>query len=247
MAGSSEIESETECERIVHWKRPLHNFKLPPYLRWGYQKQLRCMKVSPLQNSPDDSNWAFNSTDFSVDHRGNRSIPQMTLPRESFMTTTGRKNVKAKSRINRMISGASVGDATGIEAVREKVMSDLKFAADQLKLPILEGKGKEEKNINKKKPSEEELPWNLRNRRPTIKAKGDNVNVGQRSLGASDETVGNGNGKTKRARFSRTLPKVDVETDFLLMTGDKPPRRPKKRSKAALKHLDVSSKNSLFL
>ncbi|GJU31356.1 zinc finger, CCHC-type containing protein [Tanacetum coccineum] len=38
--------------------------------------------------------------------------------------------------------------------------------------------------------------------------------------------------KEERPRFSLTLSRKEIEDDFFAMTGKKPPRRPKKRSRA---------------
>ncbi|KAL0007588.1 hypothetical protein SO802_009090 [Lithocarpus litseifolius] len=46
--------------------------------------------------------------------------------------------------------------------------------------------------------------------------------------------------KEKKPNFSIALSKEDIEKDFLLFTGSKPARRPKKRSKIVQKELDVT-------
>lgn len=46
--------------------------------------------------------------------------------------------------------------------------------------------------------------------------------------------------KKKKPNFSIALSKEDIEKDFLLFTGSKPARRPKKRSKIVQKQLDVT-------
>lgn len=46
--------------------------------------------------------------------------------------------------------------------------------------------------------------------------------------------------KEKKPNFSIALSKEDIEKDFLLFTGSKPARRPKKRSKIVQKQLDVT-------
>jgi hypothetical protein len=43
----------------------------------------------------------------------------------------------------------------------------------------------------------------------------------------------------ERARFSISLPRDEIERDLMVMTGLKPPRRPKKRPRAVQRHLDT--------
>lgn len=244
MAGTPGREG-SERDRGVQSLRPLHNFTLPNHLKWGHQKQLRCVNstTSIRHRSQNPADYASPSPPPSSDHshhnhhRSNSSLhPTILKPRN-----------KDKSPIDN-----SGGDATVIESGRERVTSDVKVAADQLKLPILdEEKSKNNLNADEKKPSEEELPWNLRTRRAAGKRIFDGGNSGSRKQGkgikglaavaAADKGEAGGSGEQStppRPKFSLTLTKEEIEADFLLMTGAKPPRRPKRRPKNVQKQLN---------
>lgn len=44
--------------------------------------------------------------------------------------------------------------------------------------------------------------------------------------------------KEKKQKFPITLSRKEIEEDYLIMTGSKPPRKPKKRTKTVQKKLD---------
>lgn len=133
-------------------------------------------------------------------------------------------------------------------------MSDLRVAMDEhLKLGFLEERRKAEEEM---KPVEDPLPWNLRNRQAfgkTMNESGKDLwpvrrtDRGYRSLLASDRGEASGGCEQQRSKFSVALSKAEIEADFLMMTGAKPPRRPKKRSKSVQKQLDVSARLHFYL
>ncbi|XP_061345020.1 uncharacterized protein LOC133290890 [Gastrolobium bilobum] len=121
-----------------------------------------------------------------------------------------------------------------IDAVREKLMIDLRVAANKLKVSIFEeGNG----NGNP-------MPWNLRARRAACK---EPHHEDQRnpidSVGKAKENNKNKKKKKKktneRAKFSVSLSKEEVEQDFLALVGTRPPRRPKKRPRIVQRQLDT--------
>lgn len=152
-------------------------------------------------------------------------------------------------------SSDSDQDRHGIEAVREKLMLDLRVAADRMKVSILEEKEKELEDSNSTRP------WNLRTRRAACKApaagngKPASCNSSEspvappakssrlRGLAAAAAATSKQSvekeDKIERPRFSISLTREEIESDFLKMTGMKPPRRPKKRPKAIQRQLDV--------
>ncbi|KAI9077412.1 hypothetical protein K1719_040615 [Acacia pycnantha] len=172
-------------ERSKH----LHNFALP-YLKWGNQRHLRCMKVTP------DSGGASSST-------GDRRSPGMrfensTVTRKRELEVemmnnqqfhlSGRDSEKRIKISKLRIDGGDGGD-DGIEAVREKIMFDLKTAADKMKDAIFRKEAGDEEEEEKEQeeppaataPSStasasasaaavEARPWNLRTRRAACKA-----------------------------------------------------------------------------
>lgn len=219
---------EQENERDFSSSRPLHHFTLPSQLKWGRQKHLRCIKSS--QNCTDHG-----SSQSKSPVPINRRSPISAIPHENLKDTT--------PVISTMTSG---GGITEIEEVREKLISDLKVGVDDhLKLKAFKEREKIQKDEDRKaKPSEEELPWNLRNRRAISKGLNEGGNVGSSPMQTNHGEAGGSMEQQQRSKFSLTLTKEEIETDFLLMTGAKPPRRPKKRSRALQKQIDV--KCSIF-
>ncbi|GFS32378.1 hypothetical protein Acr_00g0022400 [Actinidia rufa] len=205
--------------------RPLHNFTLP-CLKWGNQRFLRCMKVNEI-NGHDRR---FSTSDADSDGSNRRSS-------ESFKRSSPLKPIS--------------GD--GIEAVREKLMSDLRDAADKMKFTILE---------EKKNDSAATTPWNLRTRRAACKAPNESdarnhwktfnsspsrpespmaaaKSSRLRGLVAAAEQKVEKREKAPRAKFSVSLSREEVERDFLAVAGIRPPRRPKKRPRIVQKQLDA--------
>ncbi|XP_021298908.1 uncharacterized protein LOC110427684 [Herrania umbratica] len=200
MVYSGEREMAMGPER----SKPLHNFNLP-CLKWGNQRYLRCMKL-------DDASTATDSSSAAVDHhhrqhhrhvfQRRRSPPSKfesmivgaTRRRESESSPSNdQNNDNGRERRLRISKGEA---AEGIEAVREKIMKDLKTAADKIKDEIFRDevsddddvdddedefeepkrKVKEKEKIKEKEREEspavavEARPWNLRTRRAACKA-----------------------------------------------------------------------------
>lgn len=93
---------------------------------------------------------------------------------------------------------------------------------------------------------EEPKTWNLRPRRAvkkgmnaensgTIKAQENRTRSRPDVVSSSN----NGEKKDKKQKFSVSLSREEIEEDFLVMTGSKPPRRPKKRAKTVQRQIDV--------
>ncbi|KAI4357790.1 hypothetical protein L6164_001716 [Bauhinia variegata] len=230
--------------------KPLHNFDLP-HLKWGNQRYLRCMKLT--SNGADAS--------FS----GDRQSPEnLTLTRKRELEPEREKkavNVRDSEKRMRISKSKIDGDVEdGIKAVREKLMFDLKTAADKMKDAIW---GKEVADENKKEGEEEEQespapaaevrPWNLRTRRAACKAPmaggtGKGLKIEEKKPNFSPSRTENGekspklkatSDKTERAKFSVPLSKKEIEEDFMVLLGHRPPRRPKKRPRGVQKQLDT--------
>lgn len=99
-------------------------------------------------------------------------------------------------------------------------------------------------------------PWNLRTRRAACKAPNDAVggraaspvaaaaapenSTRSRLRGSVAAAAAQAAEKEKEKRkLSVSLRREEVEQDFLVMTGSKPPRRPKKRARIVQRQLDV--------
>ncbi|KAF8053530.1 hypothetical protein N665_1404s0007 [Sinapis alba] len=102
----------------------------------------------------------------------------------------------------------------GIEEVKESILRDY-----------------EEEKRNKKE-REVSPPWNLRKRRAACKAP---IND---SDGNQWKEKGFGEENGVRPKFVSTLLKKEVEDDYMVMMGHRPPRRPKKRPRNVQKQID---------
>lgn len=185
--------------------QPLHNFSLPPLLKWGSHKILRSGGL----------------------RRGPSSFSSCKPPPD-----------------------------TGIEEIREKLMVHLHTAAKNMKLPVPregeEGEGEVDGSAAATRP------WNLRKRRaacaapateeigevPSVPAEGQLKSSRLRSMAAER---GGGEKRKERRKFSAVLSRDEIEEDFFIITGSKPSRRPKKRSRIAQKQVEVTISYSYFL
>ncbi|KAL2324105.1 hypothetical protein Fmac_023163 [Flemingia macrophylla] len=167
--------------------KPLHNFMLPSYLKWGNQRHLRCTKLPSARSPPP-----------LADH--------------------------------------------GIDAVREKLMLDLKTEADRIKHAIL-GAGRDPPL-----PPDDTGPrtWNLRTRRAPVADNPLRIHQGRSPFRTSTAAAGK-SPKLRRSpekeerpvKFSPTLTKREIEEDFMKMLGHRPHRRPKKRPRNVQRQLDT--------
>ncbi|KAE9611770.1 hypothetical protein Lalb_Chr06g0165981 [Lupinus albus] len=221
--------------------KSLHNFMLP-CLKWGSQRHLRCMKV-PTDNATNGG-----------DHRS----PAPSRKREFKPMTNNAKVTVAKPRIH-------VDDDEGIDAVREKLMLDLKTEAHRMKDAIL-GKRVAEENGDDDVAvaAAEELvasvgvrPWNLRTRRSACPEKGLKIEEKKSNFSSSPPLRTNNNNtnvgygvmkspklrgtseKIEKVKFSVPLSRKEIEDDFMELLGHRPPRRPKKRARIVQKQLDT--------
>lgn len=203
-------------------KPPLHNFNMP-WLQWGNRKLMRCMKVN--ESSPT-----------SFNHRRSGEIPIGRLREPEFER---RGSIKKAKR-----------DDDGIEAVREKLMVDLKTAAFKMKNALIRD--------GLETPAKD-TPWNLRTRRAACKEPPLGDNAGEQKPNSSPlrteanksarflrgSVVGGVVGesssgeKRDRVKFSVSLSRREIADDFMVMTGHRLPRRPKKRPKYIQKDLDT--------
>ncbi|GAU14808.1 hypothetical protein TSUD_50200 [Trifolium subterraneum] len=98
-----------------------------------------------------------------------------------------------------------------------------------------------------------EKTWNLRTRRGAAATAGESTGKGLKidekkpngsplrnvNGGGSKLRGGGGGGSPQRVKFSLALSKKEIEEDFLKMTGNRPPRRPKKRARNVQKNMDT--------
>ncbi|KAJ6768692.1 hypothetical protein OIU74_022368 [Salix koriyanagi] len=170
-------------------KPPLHNFDLP-FLKWGNQRHLRCMKLP-------DSNTAAADLAVRDDKIGNnggrlsveRNCSSSRSPPRKFGNYDIRKFKAPRERFG--------GVEEGIDAVREKIMLDLKTAANEMKDKILRKEVSDDDSeieheqslqslsqsppkavvavVEETSAEPEVRPWNLRTRRGGIGGGGNSV------------------------------------------------------------------------
>ncbi|XP_068327806.1 uncharacterized protein [Pyrus communis] len=166
--GGSEEEERVEAKSMAMGSertKPLHNFNLPWDLKWGNQRHLRCQKESSDAGGSGGEGSGVNRR--SSVQRIESSPVVMTRRRD--LEFEKRKFRPSRPRIEN-------DDAEeGIDAFRQKLMFDLKTAADKMKDAILREEevamaevGESEPPVAPEPP--EARPWNLRTRRAACKS-----------------------------------------------------------------------------
>ncbi|KAK7390879.1 hypothetical protein VNO78_19039 [Psophocarpus tetragonolobus] len=115
----------------------------------------------------------------------------------------------------------------GIDAVREKLMLDLKTEADRMKDAIL---------AHHHHDAPAPRTWNLRTRRAPVP---DTPSPLRTVSGGVVKSPKFRRSPEKDLKFSLPLSKKEVEEDFLKILGHRPPRRPKRRPRNTQKQLDT--------
>ncbi|CAH2066133.1 unnamed protein product [Thlaspi arvense] len=240
-----------------------HNFTLPN-LKWGVQRNLRCMKVESDGGSA------------SGDHRlRRRPTPSKFDGAAPFRLGGGFENNRSRRLEKESWRPASNGDGEGIKEFTEKIMSDLRTMTESIfrkqslgvdeeeeeetnEKEELEPRGKERSTAREVSPPEapgettvEARPWNLRKRRAACKSpihetgtseanqyshKGSGVIEEKR---VNPSSLGNKSANSSRPKFISTLTKKEVEDDYMAMMCQRPPRRPKKRPRTVQKQVDL--------
>ncbi|CAL9239866.1 unnamed protein product [Arabidopsis halleri] len=212
--------------------KTLINFSLPKL--WGTQRHLRCVKGDDSDggggsSSGGDQRIRRRSSNFEFDHQNRRLMVESS-------------------------------EKEGIEEFREKIMLDLRNVADKMTESIIreqvlgEEEDKEMEIEREDSPLEREVsppeatgatvevrPWNLRKRRAACKAPISGIDSGlviEENKRVNSSILGNELGKD-RSRLYYTLSKKEIEEDYMKMMGQKPPRRPKKRSRNVQKQIDL--------
>jgi hypothetical protein len=253
-------------------KPPLHNFDLP-FLKWGNQRHLRCMKLA------DSSTAAAVVRDNKNETRGGRfPVERHRSSNRSPPTNFGNYDARRSKAPRERFGGVE----EGIDAVREKIMLDLKTAANKMKDKILrkevsddDSEVEEEQSLQSQSqtppgavvpaaeeaPAEQEVrPWNLRTRRAAIggggnpisgKVSGNNCSPLRSDSAKSPRLRGDKRDREEKEKervvFSVPLSKKEIEEDFMAMLGHRPSRRPKKRPRIVQKQMDVSKFREFIL
>ncbi|KAL6954579.1 hypothetical protein U1Q18_045640 [Sarracenia purpurea var. burkii] len=254
--------------------KQLHNFRMP-CLKWGNQRFLRCMKVNlngEVSAAATDRSSSGSELENGLIGRRRELEPdwrgwiERDQRKESFKNSSSPTSGAGASGLK---SKAKSGGDDGIEAVREKLMSDLQTEADKMKVAILREGLKETSTAAAAAASEAEAarPWNLRTRRAACKVpnamngaigaggtkslkvderranhsplRTDSKSPRLRGDAAAVTADGPTGEKRGRAKFSVSLSRREIEEDFMVMAGHRPHRRPKKRPKIVQNQLDT--------
>ncbi|KAG7016725.1 hypothetical protein SDJN02_21835, partial [Cucurbita argyrosperma subsp. argyrosperma] len=187
-----------------------------PCLKWGNQKHLRCMKVNSngVQVSGVNRQSHSSRSEESTESKSRESGSEMRM----FF-----KDLEMRPKVSKSIIKKT--DDVGIEAVREKLMFDLKTAADKMKEAILSKEAvvaeeeAEEKNDSagmEETPAAvalsmvETRPWNLRTRRAACKAP--NVDGGASKNLKLDEKKSNSNSPLRSDGGAKS-PRLKIGTE----------------------------------
>ncbi|CAL1408516.1 unnamed protein product [Linum trigynum] len=141
--------------RTERSKPPLHNFNLPS-LKWGNQRQLRCMNPPDSSNSGSTTNpRRERGISFDRHRRSSRSPPLKFAASSRDYDARHHQFKKPRPRIGGAGGGGGGADE-GIEALGEKLMFDLKTAADRMKDEILRKEVCDEDEEEEEEDEEEE-------------------------------------------------------------------------------------------
>ncbi|KAJ8570161.1 hypothetical protein K7X08_006738 [Anisodus acutangulus] len=232
--------------------KPLHNFTLPCGLKWGHQRYLRCAKVD--SNGQIASLHQRSNGSELIERRREEALDAAVINRrksKGAATTTGGDGI-ATVREKLMFDLQEETDK-----MKETIFRDGLVEKELYPTPA-------PASTMTAATADASRPWNLRTRRAACKAPingaagnngGSKVDVIRTTNGSSpirtdqnksprlrSEFAGAGDsspGEKKRATFSVSLSRKEIEEDFMAMVGHRPPRRPKKRAKLVQKNLDT--------
>ncbi|XP_008812761.2 uncharacterized protein LOC103723583 [Phoenix dactylifera] len=197
----------------------LHNFSFPT-LSWGRHKLLRCMNLNGGAAGENAG-----------------SVAPATAQHD---TRAGQKRPVSSSSPDKSRPPWAPPEARDSKEADERSPE--------------EGEGEESSSSAAAAAAAAMRPWNLRTRRAACSAPGENGwprNPNSAAGPSSPPAAENSNlvakpvrlrsdsaEKGERRKFAISLSREEIEEDFLLFKGTKPPRRPKKRQRIAQKQLD---------
>lgn len=187
----------------------LHNFSLPS-LSWGNQKLLRCINLFNGSTSEELEPAMRRSSSPSLDETRQAAPSPLRTP----LRIRGQK---------RRIDGEEAEESTPAVAASLKPWN-LRTRRSACNAPVEIGLNSNPSSSSSPSPSL--FPSPLKQEK--------NINP-VRMLRSRSE----GSEKGERRKFSIPLSKVEIEEDFIVMKGTKPPRRPKKRARYLQRQLDA--------
>uniref|UniRef100_A0A5B6ZD96 DUF1639 family protein n=1 Tax=Davidia involucrata TaxID=16924 RepID=A0A5B6ZD96_DAVIN len=231
--------------------RHLHNFTLPR-LKWGNQRFLRCMKVnangevtadrrSSAASEPESDGFSRNRDGIEVFKR--RSSIAMESLKKSPLKPIGGDSVRTSNKDQDNKAKVSILNEKENEESNSARPWNLRTRRAACKAPNESGGGGGGgmgANLRS-----EELQRNncnsslLRPESPMAMAMAKSSRLRGLAAAATMTQSVEKRENSQRAKFSISLSREEVESDFLAMVGTRPPRRPKKRPKIVQKQLDL--------
>lgn len=229
--------------------QPLHNFSLS-FLKWGKNQMnnQRCRRPadssresppgehrSPASEADSDGG---SKNDSGLDARKFTVGSRSARNRFTFSSCSMEKSKKQQVVLPR--EGAEVDEAAEKVLVRLRTESKDKSACKNKAASVV-AEDEVEESIQK--------PWNLRPRRAVLKPSFEigvavkNTEITEtenmpKSLRLRGFIEGQNCEKKEKRKFWISLSREEIEEDIFVMTGSKPARRPRKRSKNVQKQLD---------
>ncbi|GAB4828856.1 hypothetical protein Ancab_018515 [Ancistrocladus abbreviatus] len=180
-----EVREEFIMAVVPERSRTLHNFSFP-YLKWGKQKQLRCVRVTDGANqfsslhrgSPQSSSSSAGHRDSGEIVRRKseperKKISFFQPPDKLFGNWDASWSPALEVRKRSLIDGGDFDN--GMEAVRAKLMLDFQTKIDRMKGAILSERGSEDEiePLRTTDAATEIRPWSLRTRRGSVQKESD--------------------------------------------------------------------------
>ncbi|XP_047319589.1 uncharacterized protein LOC124923667 [Impatiens glandulifera] len=211
--------------RMAPARSKLHNMMLPPSLTWGNSRPIwslnqRGKPIAKIQSIVVD--------------RGRESESASTSTTKYFEKAPSLSPAAVGSGDSGLRSSGGIDGDGGIGAEREKIISDLKCATNEMHLAFMKECSKPAAAavvVQLDASSSSRLPWNLRSKK---------VDVCNNKSQDDDEKKERKDEKKQKGkkRFSISLSHSEIEEDFMAIVGRRPPKRPKKRSKIVQNELD---------
>ncbi|OVA04676.1 Protein of unknown function DUF1639 [Macleaya cordata] len=241
--------------------QPLHNFSLP-FLKWGKNQMNNncCRKLVDSSSSQQQEE----EESPSVDHNSSSDASKVeSNGGEKEVELENRKNSIASRSVKNRLSPPLMEKPQK----KNPILSESETGINEVKLMKLESGGRnrianKDELMEKNKSADggegvvegesAAKPWNLRPRRVVFKSPNEIAGGGASKNGEVQEKpenlpkslrlrglVDGQNVENKEKRkFWISLSREEIEEDFFVLTGSKPPRRPKKRARNIQKQVD---------
>ncbi|XP_010487745.1 PREDICTED: uncharacterized protein LOC104765689 [Camelina sativa] len=200
----------------------LHNFTLP-YLRWGQQRFLRCVKLPPHHHHHRSSPSSSSPPDHHRTRSNNAGGEELTL---DLLYDAGNNKPKQLSSVLGNVGGDERNNTNGSGDVVA-----VSVAARPWNLRTRRAACNE--------PGDESTRIIESSSSSSLLLRRHEIGGGVKRGGGSSEDHIHGDGDLhNKVKFSVSLLREEIEQDFSALIGKKPPRRPKKRPRLVQKQIN---------